>query len=382
MAQDVCIHLVEPSLSNQVDWDLVNFLMHPCKEWQVRYPTKRAFGYLCTYAPVELLHAAGFVPVRLLQGSGPVALANAHLPSFSCALVRMVTERLLSGELDCLFGLLLVHTCDTMQCVTDIWRMASPRFKVIHFSLPTVLSNPGARDYWLKELHRLAAVLGSECGSPITENALRDSIALYNEQRRLMAALYQQRWAFTVDQFWSLTLAGMVMPVEEYNILLHSFLRGVREEKGASPKRPTVILVGAILDDPTVPQLIDELGGQLVWDDLCTGSRYFDVLVDEAKEPFESLTERYLRRVPCPAKHDDTNSRARRLLDLVHSTGAQGVILALPKFCEPHAFDYVLLSKALTGAGVPHLLIETDLTMPSGQLRTRIQAFIEMLRSA
>ncbi|MGQ9493756.1 MAG: 2-hydroxyacyl-CoA dehydratase subunit D [Anaerolineae bacterium] len=370
---------MEPLPDVQVNWDWMDFLAYPCKEWQARYPTRRPFGYLCTYAPVELLHAAGFVPVRLLQWSGTVALANAHLPSFSCALVRLVTERLLNGELDCLSGLLLVHTCDAMQCVTDIWRMASPRFKVIHFSLPTVLSNAGARDYWRTELQRLAVILESEYGVPVTEDALQASIALYNEQRRLMTVLYEQRWALTVEQFWSLTLAGMVMPVEEYNALLRSVLQGLGREKSTTHKGPAVILVGAVLDDPAIPQLIYELGGQLAWDDLCTGSRYFDVLADESKEPFESLVERYLRRVPCPSKHDATNARAKRLLDLVHSTEAQGVVFVLPKFCEPHAFDYVVLSRALMDAGVPHLLIETDLIVPVGQLRTRIQAFLELL---
>ncbi|MBC7233716.1 MAG: 2-hydroxyacyl-CoA dehydratase [Chloroflexi bacterium] len=375
------VQVREPLLGDQIQWDW-NSLAHPCKDWQTRYPTKRAFGYLCTYSPIELLHAAGFVPVRLVQGSGQVALANAHLPSFSCALARMVTERLLSGALDCLSGLLVVHTCDTMQCVADIWHMADPPFPLVTFSLPTVLSNVGARDYLLAELHRLAAVLESDFGAPVTEDALRTSIALYNEQRRLLATLYEHRRAFTVEQFWTLVLSGMVTPVEEHNVLLQSVLQSVEEKKEAVRQGPAVILVGAILDDPTIPVIVHELGGQVVWDDLCTGSRYFDVLVDETQEPFGALADRYLKRVPCPTKHDDANPRAEHLLSLVHRTGAQGVVFVLPKFCEPHAFDYVLLSKALANEGVPHLWIETDLTAPIGQLRTRIQAFIELLRGS
>jgi benzoyl-CoA reductase/2-hydroxyglutaryl-CoA dehydratase subunit BcrC/BadD/HgdB len=80
-------------------------------------------------------------------------------------------------------------------------------------------------------------------------------------------------------------------------------------------------------------------------------------------------------------KHDPANPRAERLLRLLRTTGAQGVILVLPKFCDPHAFDHVLLARALDEAGVPHLLIETEVTTPTGQLRTRLQAFIEMLEN-
>lgn len=371
---------MEPSVSKQPS--LANFLTNPCRDWQTRYAAKRPFGYLCTYAPVELLHAAGLVPVRLMQGSGPVALANAHLPSFSCALVRRVTERLLSGELDCLSGLLLVHTCDTMQCAADIWPMMGLQFPVITFSLPSVLSAVGARDYLLAELHYLAAVLESELDARVTQDALQASIVLYNEQRRLSAALYEHRWAFTAEEFSTLVLASMVMPVEEHNALLQSSLDGLREEMASDRQGPAVILVGAVLDDAAIPQMVQELGGRVVWDDLCTGSRYFEVLVDEMQEPFTALAERYLKRVPCPAKHDRENSRVEHVLGLVRRTGAQGVIFVLPKFCEPHAFDYVLLAQVLANAGVPHLLIETDLTVPTGQLRTRIQAFIELLQGA
>ena len=105
---------------------LTDFIVHPYRDWKARYPRRRVFGYLCTYAPLEVLHAAGFTPVRLMQLSGPVALANAYLPSFACAPARAVTERMLGGELDFLDGVLFTHTCDTMQCMADIWCMAGP----------------------------------------------------------------------------------------------------------------------------------------------------------------------------------------------------------------------------------------------------------------
>jgi len=358
---------------------LMDFIARPYRDWEVRYPTRRAFGYLCSYAPLEVLHAAGFAPVRLLQLSGPVALANAHLPSFACALARAVTERMLCTELDFLDGVLFAHTCDTMQCVADIWRMAKPGFRVVTFDLPTVLSSPHAQAYYVAELHHLTAVLGSEFGAAVTDNALHESIVIYNEQRRLLSTLYRHRQRFSSVQLWSLTLAGMLMPVEEHVALLRSSLRDAENESAAEREGPAIFLVGAVLDEPVILQLIDELGGCVVGDDLCTGSRYFDTPVAETGDPFAALAERYLQRTPCPVKHHATQPRTQRLLDLLCATGAQGVIFVLPKFCDAHAFDYVTLCKALDDAQVPHLLIETEMTTPSGQLRTRIQAFIEML---
>ncbi len=373
-------------------WMALLGIANPYREWRSRYPGRRAFGYLCPYAPLELLHAAGFAPVRLMQLSGPVVLADAHLPSFACALVRTVTERMLSGELDFLEGVLFVHTCDTMQCAADIWRMARPRFRVLNFSLPSVLSQASAHEYVLAGLRGLASTLQSAFGAGVTEEALRASIALYNEQRRLLVALYEHRGHLLVDQFWSLTLVGMLTPVEEHNEALREALREAEGNGDIASQGPAVILVGAVLDDLAIPQLIAELGGQVVGDDLCTGSRYFDTLVDEQNEPYAALADRYLQRAPCPAKHDAARPHAQRLLDQVRtphrtrdgvpSSKAQGVIFALPKFCDPHAFDYVPLARILADAGVPHLLIETDVTVPAGQLRTRLQAFLEMLNTA
>ena len=360
----------------------LDWIADPYREWPVRYPGRRAFGYLCTYAPLEVLHAAGFTPVRLMQSSGAVVLADAHLPSFACALARTVTERMLSGGLDFLAGVLFPHTCDTMQCVADIWRMARPCFRVVTFSLPTVLSGPSHVAYALAQLHGLSAVLESEFDAPVTEEGLRTSIALYNEQRRLLAALYEQRSLLSAEQVWMLTQASMLMPVEDSNTQLRSALAQLGAATQPQRRGPALVLVGAVLDEPTIPRLIDELDGRVVTDDLCTGSRYFDALVHEAGDPFEALAGRYWARAPCPCKHDPAYPRAERLLQLVHSSGAQGVVFVLPKFCDPHAFDAVPLAQALDAAGVPHVTIETDVTAPTGQLRTRLQAFIEMLRDS
>jgi bcr-type benzoyl-CoA reductase subunit C len=355
---------------------------HAYRDWESRYPGHRAFGYLCTYAPLEIMHAAGLTPLRLMQLSGPVSLADAHLPSFACALARAVSERMLAGELDFLHGVLFPHTCDTMQCTADIWRMAQPRFPVVNLSVPTVWSGAKVREFWVTQLRGLATTVAASSGSVVTEDALRASIACYNQQRRLLTRLDQQRSHLTAQQWWSLNMAAMLMPVEEHNTVLESVLAELEGGAEARGTRPELIVVGAVLDDPTVLQLMDELGGRVVGDDLCTGRRYFDTAVDELMEPFAALAERYLQRAPCPVKHGVSQPRAERLLQLCNETGAQGVIFVLPKFCEPHAFDYVPLAHALEGAGVPQLLIETDVSTPIGQLRTRLQAFIEMLGQA
>ena len=364
----------DPGQQTRFEW-----IADPYRDWSARFPGHRAVGYLCTYAPLELLHSAGFAPVRLMQSTGAVRLADAHLPSFSCALARTTTERFLRGDLDFLEGVVFAHTCDTLQCLADIWRMAQPRFKVLTFSLPTVLSASASREYLIGELRRVADELGSRFSARVTAETLRTSIAAYNLQRRLLARLHARAAQLPAQQVWSLMMAGMLMPVDDHNTLLESLLSGEHIDR-AGTRGPGILLAGAVLDDALIPRLVDELGAYVAGDDLCTGSRYWDVLTDESLPPFEALAERHLRRASCPAKHTDVAARTEHLLGLVRKTSARGVVFVLPKFCDPHAFDYVPLARALDSAGIPHTHIETDVTLPAAQMRTRLQAFVEMLR--
>ncbi len=92
-----------------------------------------------------------------------------------------------------------------------------------------------------------------------------------------------------------------------------------------------------------------------------------------------ALAERQLNRLPCPCKHHALHDRANHLVSLVKQHRADGVVFALKKFCDPHAWDYVPLATALDQAKVPHLLLETEPATPAGQMRVRVEAFIEML---
>ena len=96
-------------------------------------------------------------------------------------------------------------------------------------------------------------------------------------------------------------------------------------------------------------------------------------------DPIANLAGYYLERPPCPAKFQPSHDSGRYLLDQVRQTRAGGVVFALEKFCEPHAFDYALVQPALDRAGVPHLLLEMEQVPSLEGLRTRLQAFVEML---
>jgi len=216
-------------------------------------------------------------------------------------------------------------------------------------------------------------------GQEISDQAISASIESYNEKRRLLTQLYDLRDRLTAPELFAATGAGFVMPLEEYNQLLGELVELLAEEESAPQDEPGLILVGAVLDDPVVLTIVEELGARIVGDDLCTGSRYFARPVEADSDPIAALADRYLHRLPCPAKYHPDHQPGENLLKLVNETQANGVVFVLLKFCDPFAFDYAMVKEKLDAAGVPYLRLEMEHAPALEQWRTRLQAFLEMI---
>jgi benzoyl-CoA reductase/2-hydroxyglutaryl-CoA dehydratase subunit BcrC/BadD/HgdB len=162
-----------------------------------------------------------------------------------------------------------------------------------------------------------------------------------------------------------------------------AFLDQVRSSAGAAAQtgRKRLMLAGGICTHPDVYDLLARAGADVVWDDLCTGARYFEgAIAEDAEDPVAAVADRYLSRSVCPAKHADITARGRHLVDSARKQGADGVVFLQLKFCDPHAFDYPYLKQFLDSAQIPSLLIEIeDQPPPGGQLLTRLETFVDML---
>jgi bzd-type benzoyl-CoA reductase N subunit len=358
---------------------LIDAARAPLSNWPARFPNYRAMGYLCSYVPEEIIHAAGFTPVRLRGDSAPLRLVDAHLQSFTCALCRSTLDQSLSGKLGFLEGTVFAHTCDTLQAQADLWRMNNePSHLVDTVMQPANLGTPAAHPYLTAELSRFRERLVTVAGRSISDDDLRASIALYDGTRQLVQQLQQRRSNLTGVQFFAILDAAQAMPREVFN----QHLAQVLAELESIPPRTSgarLVLTGAVLDEPRLLDLIDETGARVVGDDLCSGSRHFLDRVGSDDTPIAALANYYLRRPPCPTKLHPAHDPGRHLLDLVQQAKADGVIFVIEKFCEPHAFDYALILPTLDRAGVPHLLLEMEHTPSLEALRTRLQAFVEIL---
>jgi benzoyl-CoA reductase subunit C len=153
-----------------------------------------------------------------------------------------------------------------------------------------------------------------------------------------------------------------------------------RHAKQVKDSRVRLLLVGSELDDLEFIRLVEDSGGIVVADDLCTGTRYFWEQVDRTKAPLDALGEYYLTRSPCP-RISPAEGRLRHLREIVNMFKVDGVIFQKIKWCHIHGGSCPIIKQDFEDLGIPFLMLEREYIVGrSGQLSTRLEAFYEMIK--
>ena len=347
----------------------------------------KVVGCFPMHVPEEIVHAAGALPVILLGSDDPIPLADEYLQPFVCCLVRSNLHLVMSRKLDFLDSVIIPDICDSVKCVADIPKLHHQGSFYHQLLLPAKLTTPSSLEYLRLQFSRLRYSMEKLAERKIKDEDLGRSIAVYNQHRALLRSLYDLRREkpalISPREMETIVAASMLMPKEEHNNLLAQILEQAQRAEAAPTNNVRVILSGCLCEEPTkgLLDILKECDAVVVDDDLYVGGRYFATPVDEHKNPIEALAERYTNGIPCPTKHEPHKNWGDYLVGLARDSGARGVIIVMLKFCEPHAFDYPLIKQKLGAAGIPHLLIERiHEKVTSGGIRTRVEAFIEMLR--
>jgi bzd-type benzoyl-CoA reductase N subunit len=351
-----------------------------------RRPGQKVIGWMCSYFPEEIVYAAGMYPVRIMGGSGETTVADAYLYTNMCSFVRSCLEEGLRGTYSYLDGFVTLNTCDHIRRFYDV-RGPSQGIGFRHImALPHTISE-ASLGYFRSELGRFKLALEGAFGVEVTDEALEEAIQVYNKTRSLLRRLDQlrQREAPPLSgaEFLEVTLAGTLLPKETYNRLLEEFLDQVENRPGLSTEeRIRLLLLGSELDNPEYVRLIEEMGGLVVADDLCTGSRYFWNLTELDGDPWLALARRYLTRPECPRMRPASN-RLRHLKEMMVSHRVDAAILEVIKFCNLYGEDSVILRNAMQRLEVPLLVLNREYNMSAvGQMRTRVEAFFESIWGA
>lgn len=352
------------------------------KRWKAR--NKLILGYTCSYTPEEIIYAGNILPVRVLGSFESVKLADAYVPINVCSFAKSCFDKALSGEYDFLDGYVVSNTCDNYNKMYDLWRYYTKIPKMYFINTPHS-NTEKSLEFFHEELERFKNWLESNFKTTISEESLKEAVKMFNENRLLLRKVYELRKKepplISGAESLEVVLSSMMTPKEEHNKLLHQLLDEI-EGRNDLPKEGARLLVSSsVMSDSKLLRLIENVGGNVVADDLCTGSRYFWNLVEEGKEPLNAIAKRYLGGVPCPFMYS-YEERFRHVREMAKLFDVEGVIVFLLKFCDVHSFDAPLLAEELKEKeGLPVLCLEWEYSLSGiAQLRTRIEAFIEMIR--
>ncbi|MEW5784061.1 MAG: 2-hydroxyacyl-CoA dehydratase family protein [Bacillota bacterium] len=346
---------------------------------------KPVIGYLCCFAPPEIISAAGAIPYRITGRPGDTTSeADAYVEPYGCTYVRNILAQAAKGRLDFLDGLVISHSCDMVQRLYGVWTYYRPLAYSRLFNVPHQLT-PWSQRFFHRELGFFKESLEQFTGVTVTADQLKQTIARYNRNRTLIRELYALRREnpplIKGSEMLDLLLAGGAVPAEEYITLLEETLTEVKARALPDPPGPRLLVWGSLLDDSTFYRMIEEAGGSVVTDDTCIGFRVWDQDVPETGDPLEGLKEHYLVNFQCP--RTDRGPGVKRfdyILERAERYNVDGVVGYIISFCDPHKFDYPDLRDHLKKADLPMLLIDDNYSFtPAGAIKTRLQAFMEML---
>jgi benzoyl-CoA reductase subunit C len=345
---------------------------------------RKVVGCFLYDVPEELLHAAGLQPLVFWGTNKPISKADTLIQSFCCSLVRSSVEVLVDGTLDQMEGMIIPHVCDSAQQMASTWKYNFDDKYTEDYFLPKKLRSQASRDYLLAELNRFKGSIEGFAGGEVTEDSLRESVKLYNRNRALLRELNDLRLSkpgvISDKDFYTAVKASMAMPKEEHSKLMRELLDALKDAPGGDEPEARVVLSGVVWEPPGILDLFAEVGVGIVGDDLYNGSRYFLKDVAESGDPMEALANRFIDNLPFCCYHYPQQETAQHLIKLVKDTDADGIVILEIMFCEPQDFEHPDLVKAIEEAGIPELTLETEQqTAALGQLRTRLEAFIEMI---
>lgn len=348
----------------------------------------KVFGWLCTYVPEEVIIAAGALPIRITGHTyeGEIEEGNAYLYINNCSFSRSCLQLGITGEYDFLDGIVAGSTCDGARRLFDIWHnyINTPFYHIL--TVPRKFT-PEAHEVYYDQVIKFKQHLEEFLNKQITDEALVEAAKVCNESRYLLKQLYDFRKLdnppITGAETLEVLNACFRLPKATFNSYIKELLQELKECDIKHECKARLMIVGSVLNNPEFIRSIEELDSLVVTDELCSSTRYWSdpVIMEQGEPPLRAIARRYLGNFPC-ARMVPSEERFNRIIDLAKTFKVDGVISQTIRYCVPYAHDVPLLRDRLKAAGIPMLALDVEYgTSGSGQIRTRVQAFLEMMET-
>ena len=353
------------------------------KKWKERTGGK-VIGYFCTYVPEEILYAANILPVRILGSHEPQDVSAPHIFAMFCPFCRDCLAQGLKGKFDYLDGIMIAQSCLHIRQAYTSWDLHIPVDFKYYLPHPMNVQSPHAIPYLTEELKTFKKAIEEWTGQSITEDDIKRGIEIMNKNRRLLQEVYELRKntnpPLTGLEAMTMVVSAQTTDKEEHSQELESVLQNL-PSRNVNNSGERLMIIGSEDDDTEFVGMVENLGARIVIDDHCTGSRYFNKEVKINGDLLAAISERYIKRTPCPSKDWPERLALDNITKLAKDYDIQGAILMQQKFCDPWELTIPKIKETLENdIGIPTIFLEFDVTVPIGQFKTRVEAFLEILR--
>ena len=355
------------------------------KRW--REAGGKVLGHFQVYFPEEIAHAAGMLPVKMRGASIEARQAEARFGSYLCSIIKTSLELSLSGRVP--LDMFVSHPiCDVARNLAAVWgRNFKYPCQILY--LPQNANSKHAASYLRGEYDRLKRDIETSVGRKVTDDDLRSSIAVFNENRRLLRQLYSIKretpWLLSTDEAYVLMAVGGMIPREEHNEMLRAVIPQIEKRPAKPQDRVRVVFEGGFCEQPPLDLLrtISQFC-YVVDDDLLIGLRWILEDVPAEGDPLLNLAEAYLEKSSySPVQHDLRKPKEKMLLKRIAESRANAAIITAAKMCEPGLDEQVAYAKALDEHGIPYFISEFEENMTSfDHMQIQLETFVENLMFA
>lgn len=342
----------------------------------------KVLGHFQVYFPEELAHAAGMLPFKMRGSQVDRKNADSHFGSYLCSIVRSSLEISLNGSVE--LDMFVTHPiCDVARNLAGIWgRNFSYSAQILY--LPQNANSGYSAQYLRDEYARVLGDIEKVAGKKVSEDALRKSIAVFNENRRLLREVYaikrETPWLLSIEEAYVLVNLGGLIPREEHNELLAALIPQIKARTAKKQDKIRVVFEGGFCEQPPL-DLLRVIGQScyVVDDDLLIGLRWILEDVPTAGDPLMNLADAYLNKSSySPVQHDLRKPKEKMLLERVKNANAQAAIVTAAKMCEPGLEEQVAYSKHFDELNFPYFISEFEEKMTAyDHMQIQLETFVE-----
>lgn len=346
---------------------------------------KQVVGCFAPYAPEELVHACGMIPMGLWGGHVDLKLAKSYLPAFACPIMQSNMELGLMGAYQGLSAVIIPAICDTLRCMTQNWRFGVKDIPMIPIVYPQNRTSPASVDYLISEFETVLTMLYTITGHMMSENALCQTIDIYNAHNQVMREFDQianrHLDLVTPDVRHTVHKSAFFFEKEEHTALVRELIQAMNALPEHQWTGKKVILAGITCEPKALLDIFQDNHIAVVADDLAQESRQYRTDIPQrGGGGLKRLALQWNNRHGCSLIHELGKPRGAMLVEMCKETGAQGVVTCMMKFCDPEEYDQPYYERVLHQAGIPCVTIDIDQQNTSyEQIRTRIESFSEMI---